>query len=217
MVTVARGDDKEVKLRGIISVVEFIEVSPGDFSDFISATVLKSDATDFRKAVQVRVKLGEAKIRETLILNTRSGQRGKSKSVHEISYPEHFFPPLRAPEKAGSDNKEKEIQAVPPAPMKFRTRELGGVLEVAPVFNNDGTITVNVHPALSVQLERKVQADGESSGGETPIFHYAEVSEKVVLKNGGYAFLGTGRLPDERGSKDFEDPILLIFLRADSF
>jgi len=221
-----RADGKEA--RGIISIVEFIEVPQGIFSDHISANPLKSDARGLRKTVQVWVVSGKAKVSETLIVNTLSGQSGKSEAVREVFYPESFTPPHQESKKSETKKEDKEEKqkekgktmapAVPPASTEFRAREVGGFLEVKPTIKEDGTISVSVQSEFSARLDNSLWEVNEKSGKtETPTFHSANVTTRVEMKNGGYAFLGTSQLPDERRSNDFEDSILLIFLRADSF
>lgn len=214
----------------ITVVVEYIEVNQETFSDHHLGTPLKKDAGQLRKEVQKWVKSEKAEIRETLIVRTRSGQRSKVEAVREIIYPTKYeFPPVPLVKREKDKNgKAKEVDmtlpllpVIPPTPTAFETRNAGTSLEVDAVLSKDeSTIDLNLAVEWVVLLPRR---EWENKMGdqeqkiETPTFHTSRIRTAVSLNNGSYAFLGTSRMAGEQHSENLVAPILLLFVRADSF
>ena len=214
--------EAEVAARGmnlptqVHVIVEMIEVEHDDFSEWIQENPLTSDATEFRAKVQGWVKAKRGKVRETMVTLARSGQRAKTESITELIYPTEYDPA----QVSGNVtvNGEATVPVTAPNPTAFETRNTGWTLEVDPVIGNDGTIDLNLAPEMVFHVEDRIT---ETTVGDVnqnvpqPTFHACKVTTQVALVKGGYAFLGTSRLPDSEKGELFEDSLILMFVRAD--
>ncbi len=216
----------EDEASAVTVLVEYIEVPALLLNNYTAAHPLQEDADGLRRETQVWLNSGQANLIDMTVVHGQSGQRSKVEAVHEVIYPTKYASPkTRAkpatkakPDKAADDTKPQTEIAI--TPTAFVTRRAGSVLEIDPVIGKDGTIQLNLAPELSTRLKRnswQATSDDKTATFETPEFHTAGVTTQVMIENGGYAFLGTGRLPEERRSLVFEDSLLLMFVRADAF
>ncbi len=201
----------------VMVIVEMIEVEHDDFSEWIQENPLRTEASDLRQAVQTWVKAKRAKIRETMVVSSRSGQRAKAEGIDEIIYPTEYNPGQMPG--TVTLNGEAEAPTTPPTPTAFETRNAGITLEVDPVLGQNGEIDLNLAPELVFHVEDKVI--GTNIGDDVqevtmPVFHTVKMTTQVTLLSGGYAFLGTSRLHGKQESEMIEDSLVLVFVRADA-
>ena len=202
----------------IMVIVEMIEVEHDDFSEYIQENPLTTDASDLRGVVQGWVKAKKAKIRQTLVVAARSGQRAKAEGITEVIYPTEFDP-SNIPTTVTLDG-DSQAPVTPPNPTAFETRNTGTTLEVDPVLGQDGTtIDLNLSPEWVVHVEDKLQEteyDDKLQTVSQPTFHTTKMTMQVSVTSGGYVFMGTARMADKEKTKTIEDSLLLMFVRADA-
>lgn len=202
--------------KQIIIIVEMIEVSHVEFSDWLLNNEMEGDSTAMRGAIQEWVRAGRGSILETVLVTARSGQRAKTESIREEIYPTEYDP-AAVPESvtlaAGAD---------PPitgmSPTAFETRNVGTTLEVDPVLGADDiTIDLNLAPEL-VKLAGYSDWPTEEADirfkARQPTFYTMKITTQVTLHKGRYVLLGTTR-PLEPADSRNSNSIVLWFVRAD--
>lgn len=207
---------KNAAERQIHILVEFIEVSHPDFSDWMLENRITGDGTPLRREVQTWIRREKATILNSVLVTARSGQRAKVESIHEHIYPTEFTP--QAIPNTLTQAGKSEVPTTGISPTAFEQRNLGVTLEVDPVLGNDNlTIDLNLAPEM-VQLEGFTTWPNEDVDpkyrAEVPVFYSMKTTTQVTTLDGRYALLSTLR-PLESADPERPDALVLLFVRAD--
>jgi hypothetical protein len=204
---------KEVRV-----IVEFIEVSQEYVTTILYEERNGMNDNDLRAKVLEEVKKKEdARMIDTSIVTTRSGQRAKVESTEEKIYPTEFDPPVAAASK-DKDGNGKEVVA-PPLPTAFEMRPVGITLEVDPVIGADGvSVDLNIAPEIVYQNDDTLFAKWKTKEAEAeitqPVFYSLKMSTSITLISGQAHLAGVLSPKDEKGRRDGSRKVLL-FVRAD--
>jgi len=197
-----------------VVILEMIEVEASLFSEWMIGTpLLPIQATALRREVQRWGRSEDARLCETMAVHTRSGQRSSTRSGREIIYPSVYADAM-ANELSEVDRPSSS--GVSLTPITFKMKEVGMAFSVeAEIDGVTGVIDLKLDPSLAYYLENM---DWEMQGQlvKSPIFEGTGIITEISLQDGIYGFLGSGRLPEAARSEEFEDPILLTFVRVDS-
>jgi len=192
-------------------------VSLGDLNDWVVDHPLTSDATELRDTLKRWSKEKRASVIEMVTIHCKSGQRAKAESIAEVIYPTAYDPA----KVSGTISQVHNLVQSPATAINgkaYETRNVGVTVEVDPVISADRkTIDLNLAPEIVKRLENLVWPNdqvGPQFRAETPQFYTAKIATQLSAKPGVPALIGTVRLP-EPVAKDREDPVVLLFVRAD--
>ena len=176
------------------------------------------------------VRNGRARILETIIITTRTGQRGTAESFAEYPYPARDFPllthgfpfPIADPPKP-----EPEPDPIPADPNSFRlhwpqaweTRNVGILFEVEPFVEPDNKIIdLRMRPEILTLLRRDTWFQYRDDWGDASIWKPAienrTINVGITVLDGSFAFAGLHTPTKKSGGPDPTRKILL-FVRAD--
>ena len=205
------GHEKQVTV-----IVEFIEVDAGTLSDWTFANRLDSDGTPLRTMLQDLVRQGTARVVETSVIICRSGQRAKTESVSHVIYTSELEPPELPESVSLADGSKVAEGAVVVAATE--PRNVGITTEVDAVIGADEvTLDISLAPSLIAEGERSVWPNADvdaNSRQQMPGFYRSQITTQVTLKDGRYAFLGTGK-PRTPSLDRVDDSVFAIFVRGD--
>lgn len=202
--------------------VEYIEISQADMVVLMYGPKKSGDDTKLRDALQKMVKAGTAKMVETQMVTSRSGEKATVESIKEFIYPTEYEPSEVPNEVNKNGDKTGDLVdelATPPTPTAFETRNLGSTLEVEPTLGEDGKIIdVRFAPELVYHVGNEVWSEWSNKTSKAdvqmPIFYTLRVNTGVTLTAGKYFMVSAVSPKNEKGFPDFEKKIL-IFLKAD--
>ncbi|MEM7699351.1 MAG: hypothetical protein AAF236_13220 [Verrucomicrobiota bacterium] len=215
-------------------ILEMIEVDSELFSEWsLSNQVDPTQATSFRREVQRWIKDERARVYETAVINGRSGGRSSSQSVREVIYPGEYRYPIRETVTVTTDTTkppndetrtvretvEETLRNVAPSGHAFTTREVGMILKVD-LSVREGGATAEVALAAELihyfeDLDWSAAVGGDEETFAAPVFEKNAYQTRVTLPHATYGLIGGGSLPDSIRSAEFDDSMLLVFLRAD--
>lgn len=203
--------------------VEFVEMSHEALTKLLFLAKPKSaDATELRKQVQDMVSKNEAKVLETQIIISRSGQKATSESIHEFIYPTEY-------EITSMDEKAKEAMQKamlssfpvgPAVPTAFETRNIGSALEIEPTLGEDNrTIDLRFLPEISYHTGNTVWHEGKDTNANPfkiamPDFHILRISTAITCINGQYMLAGVISPKDAKGETDMTRKVM-VFVKCD--
>lgn len=203
--------------NGIHLTFEFVEVGLADWTDWLAEHPLKADATDLRAALRDWTREKRALVFESVTIQARSGQRAKAESIVETTFPVNFEP-AQIPQTLSNLHNVVESPATAIHPQAFETRNVGVTVEVDPLIAPDRkSVELNLSPEIVKRIENLPwpnQQVAPQFRAETPQFFTAKITTQLIAKTGAPSLIGTVRLPDPVKDKR-EDPVVLIFVRAD--
>ena len=202
--------------KNIQCQVECIEVSQEEMTRLLfQRNQSLADATQLRKELQEMIAQKKARIVDTMMVITKSGQKATTESVQEFSYPTEPEPPS-VPNSVGLPDKKTtpaDVSAMqwmrsPPVPAAFEPRNLGGTLEVEPTLGGSAR---EIDLRLSWEI---VDHEGEKSWMEykdnqnntykieTPKFFVKRVSTSFTTIHAGYTLVASVNPQNEKGVRD---------------
>ena len=230
----AIGQEKEIKIadpfaaaskastpKNISVQLEYIEMSHKDLTRLLMEhKPTTSDATALRLKVQEMVDKDLAKVMETQMVSSRSGQKSSSESIKEFVYPiEYNFSYTPSAENLP----EPQDKPVVPfgIPSSYETRNTGSTFEVEPYLSED-------HKFIDVRIfSHCVWLTGENIWCElkdnlgnvfkniTPDFYVIKVDTSMTVVSGQYFLAGILSPKDAKGQLDPERKVM-AFLKCDA-
>jgi hypothetical protein len=218
------GDEAESNLpRQVLTQVEFIEMSHEQMTALLANPEASKSNTALRKKVTELIQANKAKIIDTQIVITRSGEKSVSESITEFIYPTEYEPPF-TPTTAKAENESenkvpKKYVAIPPTPTAFETRNLGSTLEVEPTIGeNNRYIDIRLAPEIVYHVGNIKWATWKDEHGETdiqmPTIYALRVTTALTLANKQPCLVAALSPKDDKGMSDFSRKIL-IFVKCD--
>ena len=208
------GTPKQVQVQ-----VEFVEMSHEALTKLLFlAKPASSDATKLREQAQDMVGKNEAKVLETQIIVSRSGQKSTSESIHEFIYPTEYEQPV--PCQNGDNKEEVPPRVIPPIPTAFETRNLGSTLEIEPtVGDNDPIIDLRFIPEMVWHTGNSVWTEGKDEFGnpfkvQMPSMYTLRLSTSLMCVSGKYTLAGVVSPKDDKGDTDTSRKVM-VFVKCD--
>ncbi|WP_265594181.1 hypothetical protein [Haloferula sp. BvORR071] len=209
--------------------VELIELSHEQLTDLLFTDEPQSaDATPLRKRLKEMVRAGEAKMLETMIANSRSGEKTTVESIEELIYPTEYEPwelpnEVDAPDKpqglTPSDREALAILVAAATPTSFETRNLGNTLEIEPIIGaNNKRIDLGFtsdmvwHTGDTVWGERK-DPSGNVCQISMPDFYSMRMSTHLTCIPGQYNLAGVLSPKNAKGEIDSSRKVM-VFVRC---
>ena len=203
--------------------VEFIEVPHPALTALMESEAAKSDNA-LREAVGEMLKAGKARIMETQMCSTRSGQKATTEAIEEFIYPTEYEP-AELPSEIHVDGKDGAATtsgrdfATGPTPTAFSTRNLGSTLEIEPTMGAAGKIIdLRFAPEIVYHVKNTTWTEWNGHYGKAPIqmpvFYSLRISTGTVVMDGCYQMVAALSPKSECAFPDF-DKKLMIFVRAD--
>lgn len=209
------GAQKQVQVQ-----VEYLEMSHEALTKLLfSAKPTSSDATKLREQVQDMVGRNEAKVLETQIIVSRSGQKSTCESIHEFIYPTEYEQPALPCDVAGSKEDDSPI-SIPPIPTAFETRNLGSTLEIEPTIgDNDPLIDLRFVPEMVWHTGNSVWTEGKDELGnpykvQMPNMYTLRLNTSIMCISGKYTLAGVVSPKDDKGDTDTSRKVM-IFVKCD--
>lgn len=196
--------------------VEYIEVSHEQLLDLLfTGDAPAADATPLRGKLQGMVQAGKAKLLETTMVATRSGEKATADSQREWIYPTEFEPwavprdidPPGEPRRfTAEERRGLEVMVTPVTPTSFETRHLGGALEVEPHVGEEN-VFLRMSSSLVWPTGRTLVAQRKDSGGdidkaELPEIFHMSLETALSCPPGRQVLAGVLSPMDARGATD---------------
>jgi hypothetical protein len=206
--------------------VEFVGMSHEALTKFhFLAKPKTADATALRQQVQDMVSKNEAKVLETQMLTTRSGQRTTSEAIQEFIYPTAFTPMTQQErDEQASVSEMPQIGSPvcfnPTTPSAFETRNIGSQLEVEPTVSEDDKIVdVQCTPELMWHTGENIWHQGKDSMGNPfkqsmPNLYTIHLQLSLTCISGQYTLAGVVSPKDDKGNTDLTRKVL-VFVKCD--
>lgn len=210
--------DDDVNSPKLVRVqVEFVEMSHEALTKLLFLSKPKSsDDTDLRKQVQEMVSKSEAKVLETQMITSKSGQKATVEAIHEFIYPTEYQQPSLAC--GGKD--PSSAPSLPPIPTAFDTRNLGSTLEVEPTVGGDTkTIDLRFVPEVVYHNGNTVWHQGKDLSGnpyqvKMPDMYAARLNTALTFISGQYTLAGVISPKDDKGDTDMTRKVM-VFVKCD--
>lgn len=206
--------------------VQFIALSHETLTDLLAQEDIGGAALH-RKLMTLR-KSGQSEIIETTMVSALNAERASVESIREEIYPTEYDPPEMAHGGGSSggywprkrvdiplevSNSIRGINAT-----AFETRNTGITLEIEPTLRKDGYINLRLVPEIVHRLREVNWFRCEDAWGEVttrfPIYESWRSNHGFTAKAGSFCLLSS--ITPKRDLKlGFDDPRILIFLRAD--
>ena len=199
--------------------LQLIEVPHPALTEMLAGN--QSDGSALHQQAMARVKSGGAKIVESAVLMSRSGQRNTLETLREMLFPSETmwtggfcgmsgFQPPPPPKPA------RNLRFIPPC---SDCRNTGLSLEVEPTLQENGHIIelrVNAEMVAPIREISWLQYGPEWGGGpvRTPIFEVWRTSTNVILTNGQFECVSLIS-PKNPAPAPAVARKILVFVRAD--
>lgn len=216
---------KEVDMPQLVRVqVEFVETSHETLTRLMAEPRESSDDTELRKELAGLVEKDEARVVETMMCITRSGEKATVESIEEFIYPTEYEPAeLPNTITVPDDGTDTEVWvkgvATGPTPTAFETRNLGSTLEIAPVLGMSGKIIdLSFAPEIVYHVKNETWVEWKDIRGEAPIqmpiMYSLRLNTAVTLLDGQTLMAAALSPRGEDGFPDFSRKIM-VFVRCD--
>ena len=209
--------------------VEFIEVSHEQLTELLFTDEPPSaDATPLRKRLKEMVRAGQAKMLDTMLANSRSGEKTTVESIEELIYPTEYEPwelpnEVDVPDKpqglTPSDREGLAILVAAATPTSFETRKLGNTLEIeATIAGNNKKIDLGFtsdmvwHTGDTVWGKRK-DPSGNVCQISMPDFYSMRMSTHLTCIPGQYNLAGVLSPKNAEGEIDTSRKVM-VFVRC---
>ena len=203
--------------------VEYVELSHETLTKLLFLRSPKSaDATELRKQVQELVSKNEAKVLETQIVVSKSGQKATAESYHEFIYPTEYNPTCVGlfGNEPSKNSENKNIPNNPAIPSAFEPRNVGGTLEIEPTLGSDNrTIDLRFVPEFLWHTGNTVWHEGKDTIGNPfkismPDFYLVRMNTSITCIDGQYNFVATLSPKNDKGEVDTNRK-LMVFVKCD--
>lgn len=209
--------------------VEFIEVSHEQLTELLFTDEPPSaDATPLRKRLKELVRAGQAKMLDTMLANSRSGEKTSVESIEEFIYPTEYEPwelpnEVDVPDKpqglTPSDREGLAILVAAATPTSFETRNLGNTLEIeATIGGHNKIIDLGFasdmvwHTGDTVWGKRK-DPSGNVCQISMPDFYSMRMSTHLTCIPGQYNLAGVLSPKNAEGEIDTSRKVM-VFVRC---
>lgn len=194
-------ENAERKAPRLISILtEYIEVDATMASRYARQINECADATQIRLQLDAVVESGEATLLESKMILTRSGQKSKSESIREFSYPTEYDPPEVPSKLQGPIDRDIKITKRS-NPNAFEMRPTGVTVEMDPVMNWEGSlIDIKIAPEMVRFSKMLVHGQGDSEAKQ-PLFESIKLSSSVSMAEGTTLLLGIHSLETARAGE----------------
>lgn len=214
--SVKKGSDADQASPKQIRVqMELVEVTQENYDALLFGRELKVDATPLRKELQEWIKQGKAKIVETTMCVSMSGQKAKTESIDEYIYPTEYEPAATIENKEGGKTTYEVA-----TPAAFETRNLGTTCEFDPMLDSGGKFihfrydfAVVWLTGESIWSSRKDSLNNIEEM-KMPRIYSVKSKGELALLNGKYAFASVLTPRDAQGRADGSRK-LLLFMKGD--
>ncbi|MGJ8644181.1 MAG: hypothetical protein ACSHX9_12300 [Luteolibacter sp.] len=198
---------------------EFIEMAHKDLTRVMMEDKSKtSDATGLRMKVQDMVDEDKAKVIDTQLVISRSGEKSTAESRSEFIYPTEYEPPSFDDE-FSEEMKENIFPVNPSNPTAFETRNLGSLLECEAVLGEDNQIVdLRVFPSIVWHTGNTVWNESKDELGNVskvsmPEIYALEVKTGISIIAGQYCLLGIVSPKGAEGQMD-ADRKVMVFVKC---
>lgn len=208
------GAPKNVRVQ-----MEYIDVSQKDLTRLMMEDKsTTTDAKSLRMKVQELVDKDVAKIIDTQMVISRSGQKSTTESIQEVIYPTEYNPP-----NLNLDDESKDSKVMPVTvgdPVAFETRNAGSTFEVEPTISEDDKI-VDIRilaqqvwfTGNTIWYEAKDQL-GNVNKKSMPDFYKVGINTCMTVISGQYLLAAIVSPKDVKGQVDPERKVM-AFLKCD--
>ena len=204
--------------------VEYIELSHESLTKLLFlAKPASADATKLREQLQDMIAKNDAKVLETQILVSRSGQKATTESIHEFIYPAEANVPMTAPPADGTKPQPLvplPTSVLPFVPSSFETRNLGCTLEIEPTIDEYGTFVdlrfvpeIVWHTGNTTWVEFNDQ-HGNIHKVQTPDFYIFRLNTAITCIKGQYMLAAVQSPKNSQGEVDMTRKVM-IFVKCD--
>ena len=213
----ANNDSRQMRVQ-----VEFIELAHEQFTALMSAEHPAANDGTLRKQLGELVAQGKATIVETMLCSAKHGQKSKSESIEEFTYPTEYEPPqipAHPSNGTGIMISEPHDPAVGPTASAWETRNLGSTLEIEPRLSDDNrTINLRLTPEIVYHVGSQLWSEWKDEHGsanvQMPMFYTMRINSTVTTVAGEY-FLAAALSPKAQdGSSDFSRKVM-VFVKCD--
>lgn len=215
----APGDEEGGEPIMIRVYLEFVELPHERVTELLQKKDTAIDGA-MHKEVRALVKKKEARIKESIMVMARPGQKATVESIMEYIYPSEYEPPGFIGLTPLGD--------LPVIPMAlrgrtwwpaFESRNVGTMLEIEPnVGADESVIDLRFAPELVWVMRHEVWYKHRDQWGEQndqfPVFEDVRVSTGMTLKAGRFSFVSVFTPMLKNGGRDPEKRMML-FVRAD--
>lgn len=206
--------------------LEYIDLSQKDLTRLMmQEKSTRTDATALRMKVQEMVDKDAAKIIDTQMVVSRSGQKSTTLSQKEFLYPTEYEPINQVPPADG----EKAVKETPKPvgvdfnaalPTSFESRNVGSSFEVEPTIGEDDkVIDIRIlsqyiwHTGNAIWHETK-SPEKNAYKIVTPDFYLVSIDTSVTTIKGQYVLVGIVSPKAANGQAD-PDRKVMAFLKCD--
>lgn len=210
--------------RQIRIQVEFIDVSHEKLTELTLGNKTSANDAELRETVGEMVKKGEAKIIETMMCVTRSGQKASTESVREFIYPTEYEP-AEIPNKVVTEKDGERSEALAPelatgpTPTAFETRNLGSTLEIEPTVGVDNRIIdLRFAPEIVYHVGNETWSEWKDDRGDSsirmPTMYSLRINTGITLVAGEHHLVAALSPKDDKGFPDHSRK-WMAFVKAD--
>ena len=184
-----KSETERQDLKMVEITLEWIQMKEADATSLLHSETLPTDTLEWRKTLLNLVRTGTGKVAASTFIVTKEYQQATTESVYEHHYV------------SGYETDKKTPQAAPIPSLEMR--QVGIRVEVMPLVENDGSISIQTNPEWTVYV-----GDAPSPVDRQPQFYVMRHLTNVKVQNGGSMLLGMTCPPDEDAQPDPTQRIL---------
>lgn len=223
MGSLVTGEASEPPPKNIRVIVEYIEV-PHELVTGIMVSEHADSGPKLHAHMRTLIKEKKARILETSIATSRSGQKATVESIMEhISPTESEY--VSIPNSISSAAREGQAEFYypphlrPECPTAFETRNVGVTFEIEPMLSQQkGLIDLRFAPELVDLLRYETWVEHKDQWGDAsvrrPTYESLRFSAGIALEDGKFGFVGLLTPKNSKGGRDTTRKVM-FFARAD--
>lgn len=215
---------QEALPRLVRTQVEFIEVSHTKYTELTFGPHASSNNTELRQKLDELVRKGEAKVAETMMCISLSGDQASTASFDELIYPTEYKG-AEMPNTVQIESASNEPLSLnrglggPPKPASFETRNIGSTLEIEPTIAEKGRfLHLRMACELTQHSDDTTWAEWNDDKGDAsirmPNVYTARVDTKTVVLGGEYTLVAALTPNAAAGNADFSRK-WMVFVKCD--
>lgn len=192
-------------------VLEYIDVDAALARQFTRQLDSVCDATAIRQSLDAAIETGEANLLDACTASGLAGQRFRSQSVREVSYPAIYDepgtdkkPPSRPRRRTARSVTGPVTGAVdftePYQPDAFTTRTVGLLLDIEPTISAHGLIGLNLR-AVNDRSAGETRVGSGTDAQVHPLFESLELQSDVQIPDGTSVLLAMHSLESARAGE----------------
>ena len=181
--------------------------------------LVSTNGAQLHASLESLIGRGEARVIETSVITSRSGQRFTVESIAEHIFPTEYEPGGIVERPGKKEGKPAEVSTLPTA-TAFETKNLGVTVEVEPTIGeNNQLIDLRILPEI-VYLVGKTKYGSHKEGEsevqiEMPTFYKLSVNTSVTLLTGQQFFLASQTPVNVATGQPDADLRVMMFVKAD--